>query len=398
VARKNLIVSFLSSVPGSVRDMLKDDAILAPCPVTQAGGNGYPGGREGYRLWLSKYMDGQRNVIPGIALAHGLREGDEVGKVCVMGFSNGCIGVDEVLGANDSQRIDVTLAVDGVHGSFDYNKMPVAAQYKNYMNQAAHVGRFNAEADRNAPVMAITHSSIDPLAYPSTTVTAELIWNAVFPRLPNDYIPGSCGWGCVPWLHLESIKARYADPVEKCSGNGCFTWYGIEDGWYERRSANNFYVLGWGYPLAGKAHTKDPAGYADHVFQGHVVLHALLTEFVVQRWNAKCGALSGLGQSPGEGGTCVLPQGQSYGTASSQKVDYFPDLNSGTPLPNPCPLPPIGKIIVGKPGNPCALEDSYVLPGAPEQAETAKPWLAAAAGFAAGYGLAWYGNKLYRTR
>lgn len=432
MARKNLIISFLSSVPESIRAQLKDETIFAHCPVSQSAictpcsagahnpqcgtnrcptGQGkkdvvWPGGRQGYQLWLSRYRDGNGNVIPGIARAHGLGQGDEIGKVCVMGFSNGCIGVDEVLRAADAQRIDTVLVVDGIHGSFVGNRMPSPAQYKNYMNQAAHVAQFNAETDRNAPVMVITHSCVEPGSYPNTTTTAEIIWNAVYPLLPQDYIPVEIGWGAVPWLHLESIRARYAEPVTYqgdpvgCNKNAKpTTWYGIEDTWYDKRGANNFYVLGWGVPGVGKYTTKDPTGCADHIFQGQTVLNALLDEFVVQRWNTNCGqvATAGLG---GEPEVCILPAGVNYETASAQKIDYFPNLDDATPVPTPCPFPPPGRKIVGSPTDPCALDEPLKDPSAPPSAEDSdsKKWLAAAAGFAIGYGLAWYGGKLYRDR
>jgi hypothetical protein len=401
MARKNLIISFLGGPPASIKDALKDETIFVDCPVRQQPVPGYPGGRTGYQLWLSKYMDGERNVIPRIASAYGLGPEDEVGKVCVFGFSNGCIGVDEVLRANDAQRIDVVLAVDGIHGSFDYRGLPAAAQYKNYMNQAAHVAQFNAESDRNAPIMVVSHSSIDPGAFPSTTATADIIWNAAYPTFPPDYIPVQIGWGSVPWLHMESIRARYADIVSYKGSRDCSPfaeatpWYGIEDGWYDKRGANNFYVLGWGIPGVGKYKTKDPTGCADHIFQGQTVLKALLDEFVVQRWNARCGQIAGLGGPQ----ACVPPSGVNYATAAAQKVDYFPDLTDETPVPSPCSFPPPGRTIVGSPTDPCALDEPYNLPGrTPESQVAAGKWLAAAAGFAAGYGLAWYGGKLCRDR
>lgn len=405
MARKNLIISFLSSVPPGIAGSLKDETLFVACPVTRDPTPNYPGGREGYRLWLSERMDGSRNVIPGIARRAGLGSSDEIGKVCVLGYSNGCIGVDEVLGASDSQRIDVVLAVDGIHGSFDYRKMPVPAQYKNYMNQAAHVAQFNAETDRNAPIMVVTHSSVVPGPYPSTTTTAEIIWNAVHPLAPADYVPAQTGWGSVPWLHLESMRARYADPVtykgtpERC-GKGVqpHTWYGIEDTWYDKRGANNFYVLGWGVPGVGRYVTKDPTQCADHIFQGNTVLNALLDEFVVQRWNMKCGQVATAGLGGPE--SCVMPAGVNYSTAPSGKIDYFPDLSDTSPVPTPCPLPPPGRKIVGSPTDPCALDEPLKEPPAPPAAgdSDSKKWLAAAAGFAVGYGLAWYGGKLYRTR
>lgn len=402
MARKNIIISFLGSTPSVIRDALKDETIFVACPVAQSPTPGYPGGREGYQLWLSKYMDGNRNVIPGIARAHGLAAGDEIGKVCVFGFSNGCIGVDEVLRCNDAQRIDVVIACDGVHGSFNDRGMPSPAQYKNYMNQAAHVAQFNAEADRNAPIMVVTHSSIDPGAFPSTTVTADIIWNAVYPRLPRDFVPAQTGWGSVPWLHLESIRARYAEPVTHEASSRCSpatrptTWYGVEDTWYGKRGANNFYVLGWGIPGVGRYMTKDPTGCADHVFQGKTVLKAMLDEFVVQRWNARCGQIAGLGGPQ----SCVPPSGVNYATAAAQKVDYFPDLTDETPPPNPCPLPPPGRTIVGSPTDPCALDEPLKTPEEKkaEQTSDTNKWLAAALGFAVGYGVAWYGGKLYRSR
>ena len=116
MARKNLIISFLSSVPESIRAQLKDETIFAPCPVTQAGGGGYSGGRDGYREWLAKFRDGSGDVIPGIARSHGLGRSDSIGKVCVMGFSNGCIGVRTIF-VESSHNVLSFITVSGRHES-----------------------------------------------------------------------------------------------------------------------------------------------------------------------------------------------------------------------------------------------------------------------------------------
>lgn len=358
MARRDLIVSFLSSVPSAVQGMFVDKPLQLVCPVSQAGGGGYPGGRPGYQQWISKYADMQGNVIPGMFQAAGGQTGDSIGRVCVMGFSNGCIGVDEVLRKNDSAKIDLVLAIDGVHGAYmgDGKTLnPVA--YKRFLNHAAHVAMQPSESPA-APVMCVTHSSIVPPGFPSTTETANFIWDKALSVAGNVAPMLNCGYDCPPVVNVSEL-AQLAYDKKLCSsvGTGCFHWDGFADGWYDRRALGNLFVMGWGDDKDGKITTRDPSGNADHIYQGRVILAELLKHFAVLRWNADCGIVaSAASVSPlFATSACTLGDGLVYSQSDAAKVDYFPGIGQGgggVVVP-PCPTPPAGMVVVGKPGDPC---------------------------------------------
>lgn len=362
MAQRDLIVSFLSGVTNDVRQLYDGPTLYLQSPVAQTPAAGYPGGRAGYQQWLGKYKGSDGRVIPGMFRAAGGKSGDTIGRVCVMGFSNGCIGVDEVLRAPDSYRIDTVLAVDGIHGGYVYKdgeKRLHPPSYKNFMNQAAHVLSVNPDADPDAPIMVITHSVIRP-AFPSTTETADLIWSMTLmnDEAPSDFLGPDCG-DCAPKRHLDDLAAVvfegegakiYSNPSRKN-----FYWKGLADGWYDRRAANNFFVGGWADIRDNDVVTRDPSGNADHIFQGRVVLPELLKEFTVKRWNRDCGhtaGYDGIGRDLGQL-SCKPGRGVVYDEGAGGKHDYFPTLpdTSGAGI---CPPPPPGQVIVGAPGNPCA--------------------------------------------
>lgn len=358
--QRDLVVSFLSAMKPEVAGMFTRRPLELVCPVTQGGGGGYPGGRQGYQMWLSQFKDLNGNVIPGMFKKAGLSPGDTMGRVLVMGFSNGCIGVDETLRANDSVKIDCVLAVDGIHGAYTHasgKKELNAASYKRFLNHGVHVLRRSAD-DTTSPVMVVTHSSIVPPGFPSTTETADFIWEKVWPmRLPGTKAP--CSWPCIPAVHENNLALVYQAKTIKTTK--AFTWSGFADGWYDRRIANNFAVWGWGDLRDGAIVTRDPAGTADHIFQGQFVLHELIKEFAVRRWNVNCGvvvATAGLGDEHGQGAggagvVCKPGAGLVYDYAAGEKVDYFPELPESAPPVPKCPPPPPGHVIVGG-DTPCA--------------------------------------------
>lgn len=355
MAQRDLIVSFLSGVPASVRALFDEPPLYLQSPIAQTPVAGYPGGRQGYQQWLSKYRRSDGSLIPGMWKAAGGQAGDTIGRVAVMGFSNGCIGVDEVLRGSDSNRIDAVIACDGIHGGyvFKHNQRQLhPPSYKRYINHAALCVSENSDYDPNSPVMVITHSVIKP-PFPSTTETASLIWHYAYIQSPEDVQEGDCDWECPTRMHLEHIAADKGARKVRNSVNGkTYTWHGLADGWYDRRAANNLYVFGWGDVDAKGLRTRDPTGNADHIFQGQQVLPAMLNEFVVSRWNADCGvvvATAGLGQAQ----ACVPGKGRPYGAPRGPKVDYVPDLPDAVD-PITCPPPPAGRVLVGSPSDPCA--------------------------------------------
>lgn len=411
MVKRDLVVSFLSSVPSYIMSMFQNPPLVLACPVTQGGGGGYPGGRAGYRKWLSEFRDGDGNVIPRMFRKAGGSKSDSIGRVAVIGFSNGCIGVDETLGMGDAFQIDTVIACDGIHGQYSHlpqhmgEKVVNTARYKNFYNYGLYVARHNPEEHPGAPNLLVTHSSIIPGAYPSTTETAYFIWNKVAGRAPASALTAACGYLCPPVERIEKFASiKYEGDDRICCGmNGCHQWNGFADSWYSRRSMNNFMVWGWGDWKNGKIVTRDPQGYADHIFQGQRVLGSALEVLLVDRWNRSCGpqaiAMQGFGNdiSSRTRKVCKPSQGLVYGSGG-EKEDFFPEIGESqlTPSPAPqqepaipCPAPPPGFVFIGSANDPCAMAplfpDGNIPAGDPSDLSLSPVKVAVGvAGFAAG--------------
>jgi hypothetical protein len=432
---RNLVISFLSSLPPSVLASFEEAPLQVSCPVTQcgncevpsptkcckpttAGQTPLPGGRAGYAQWLASMAQGGK-IIPGLAARAGLAQGERIGRVCVMGFSNGCIGVDEVLKYDDSAKIDTVILCDGVHGSWGTGHSVQPFQYKNHINHAISVMQQHPDVDPGARVMVVSHSSIVPGAMPSTTDTADVIWNEAMTMAPPDYVSLDCGEGCAPVRHMYDMIAANQQPcalcasfcptagkppsysfVEGCSACAsgcCASWENFEDAFYDRRVCNNFYVLGWGDTGGGHPATRDKYAYADHHHQARVVLPALLHEFVVKRWNRSC-TISGLGTEDPGGGSCKPSEGTGYDDSTEQKVDYVPDLTPSTPPIAPCPFPGWGEILTGSKTDRCAVrQGGGAPPRRPENALLTGPQVfAGLAALVGGYATVRHGRDWLR--
>lgn len=301
MAVKNLVItaSTTGGIPPAVMARFEEPPLVAMCPVSQhAGHKGGPPGRAGYNQWLQEHRDSAGRVVPGIFERNG-GKGHQLGRVCAMGFSNGCILVDELLKFPDAPQLDTVLAVDGIQTT-------VQAPWIDY---GKYVVKHNADA-LNAPVLVITHTVIVPPNSPSTTQNADIIWSSVSKSRPSNALTDKCGSDCLPALVVGGMRMKTT--ARTIRG---FTWNGLDDGWYDRRVANNFYVFGWGdRGPDGKMHTRDPAGTADHIFQGKYVLSALLDELLVRRWNrrAHVSAVSGFGDAP-----AVCPPGTLFDASKS---------------------------------------------------------------------------------
>lgn len=395
MAAQDLIVSFLSSVPKDVTSRFATPPVLHAVPGAPLGQ-----GRSFYQAYLSKYRDAKGAVLPNLFKASG---GTELGRVCVMGFSNGVdSGIGQLLElASDASKIDVCCAFDGIHGSFvkgpsgtaikdPITKKPVlvTASYGKWIAFAARAAAKKPSADPKAQLCLITHSSVEP-DFPSTTETANYIWEQVLPNAPADY-------EAAYWSELDDLvypggltiasvdTAGTGQPMPK------WTWKSFSDGWYDRRVCNGLSVFGWGDPgksALGRIQAACRDRYnqtADHIFQAKAVLPAILHAYLVPRWNPSCGPMpapstSGLGDEPV---VCSPGEGLRY--------DEAPDEPLVSPIPIPaeptsCPYPKGGDVLVGSKQSPCATTSPPVpMPPPPGAALSAMG--AALVGAAVGFG------------
>jgi len=387
---RDLIVSFLSSVPPSVLANFTTPPLLLPVPSPPPNPDGTPGkGRPWYASWLQGLKDGQGRVIPGMFARAG--GSGTIGRVAVIGFSNGCdSGVSQVLDASDAQKIDFLGAFDGIHGSYVGGRLLPSS----YGKWIAYAMQAAATKDPNAPTLVVTHSSVEP-PFPSTTETGALIWQEVLARIPQDYM--STYWAeldDIVYPGGKSIKSARTSPGS--SPLPSWVWQSFNDGWYVRRNANNFSCFGWGDPGVSpqgriQAACRDRFNNtADHIFQAEGVLPAILNAYLVARWNPLCGDLpvNGFGAA-----ACAPGSGRPYDAGPDGPLVSPYLLGLSLPeTPAVCAYPPAGKVIVGG-KDPCATESAPIPAPPPPPAEIAADvatalapkLLAGAAGLAAGY-------------
>jgi hypothetical protein len=386
----DLIVSFLSSVPKSVLSKFTTPPVTLAVPAAPVGH-----GRTFYADWLNTVRDGSGNVIPGMYKKAGGT--GAIGRVAIFGFSNGVdSGVSQVLEANDAQKIDFVGAFDGIHGSFIGGKL-FPSSYNKWIAYAILAAQTK---DPNGPQLVVTHSSIEPPTFPSTTETGNLIWNAVLGKIPQDYTS-------TYFAELDNIvypggmTIRSIDTAGTGQQMPSWTWQSFDDGWYVRRNANGFSVFGWGDPGVStqkriQAVCRDRFNCtADHIFQADAVLPAILNAYLVNRWNPDCGGTAGFG----EGSSCTFA-GKSYDAGPSGPLaSPFPLGVSLPQTPPTCSYPPPGHVIVGQPGNPCAIEAAPIPPPPTWPGEgigTGMKWLMGGAGLLGGWAVARAVQRMHR--
>jgi len=370
MAVKDLIISFFAGSPllSTKLKQLQHDYILFEPQVS---------GRQ-----YQQFVSNAGGSVIGL-FGKAMKQGDTIGRVALIGFSEGCQGVSAVLNCSDASAIDAVIPIDGIHRQFSdpLHLTLNPATLSNYLAFAKLAAQTPPSVDPNGKLMVISHSSIGAASLPagmaSTTQTANLIYQEITSNNPPPVIETQgCGWYCPAAVHLSNLASIVwpnADlpigttlpgatitqagwttvrPTAPESGNlppATFSWSGFADGWIDRRVVNNFYIFGWGYDTPNK--TKDPTGNRDHVFQAQMVLPAVAAEMLVKRWNPSCtsgASTSGLGAD-----MCTQGGGTAYG---AQPKKQLPNDYQGIQIPalvETCPVPPPGRTIIGRPGDPC---------------------------------------------
>lgn len=258
-----------------------------------------------------------------------------LGRVALLGFSEGCTGVRETLKCSDASGIDTVIPCDGIHAMYTDPKQKTfpLAYVEPYVEFAKLAMSERPSVDPNVKMLCIPHSSVVP-SYASTTETAATInmllglgagsltpgWPATLGErgIETDHCDNWC-LAAMKRLELESVLWPGALPLDAKVGGGVvtpmgwstvrpsdaatnfmkpetFTWKGFGDGWTDKTFANNYMEFGWRYPT--KLGTRDPTGNRDHVFLGNMVLPYLVQKLLVARWNGGCGdVFAGLGQA-----------------------------------------------------------------------------------------------------
>lgn len=136
-----------------------------------------------------QYIQQARGELPAVALsripARPLREhlqalqarGYTIARVGLIGFSESCAGVREVLRSQDAGLVDTVVAIDGTHAPYDNQHMPAHsyvrpwAAFAKLCARPESVGRLS----RAWRMCVITHSSIVIPGYADTSEVATSI-------------------------------------------------------------------------------------------------------------------------------------------------------------------------------------------------------------------------------
>jgi hypothetical protein len=182
-------------------------------------------------------------------------------RFALLGFSASCQGVAQVLGSGDGKYIDAAVAVDGLHVGY-VNKKVSEAGMTPWFN-------FAKLAVVNERLMVVTHSSIVPPGYASTTETAEYLWSRLAGAGQEGAMPP------VPPLSMPATTIHVAGGP--ATGPTRDVAYPTPSARPQRRF-NGLVVLGF--------NNVDGPGTADHVYQAKVVMPAVLAGILAPRWNA----------------------------------------------------------------------------------------------------------------
>lgn len=352
--------------------------------------------------------------------------GDTLGRIAVIAFSEGGQGMKALLAMKDASKIDVAIPVDALHslyaGQITTKVLPPQplALDPNLIERCIAFATLAAKGgppskNPNCKVFALTHSSVRPGMFASTTEVGLLIWNEATKDLAGVEVEDASCDLCPAKLHQAEFAAstwpNINYPVGTVTQGGTITnegwcttrpsiaatnfqpkarfcYSGFSDGWTIRRVANGLSIFGWRWPT--QSGLKDPSGNRDHVFQADMVLPHMVEEYIVNRWNPTCSNF-GVVQADGTvGAACTMGAGEGYfdGGPPAPLPSPYP---MGVALPSlvdECPMPGPGEIIIGRPGDPCYTVTSSG--GAAPDRSGPAGWtmakvIAGAAGIAVGY-------------
>lgn len=189
--------------------------------------------------------------------------GIEPVRVAALGFSASCQGVAQLLGSADGGRLDAAVVIDGLHvGYVDKAKHTIGdASMKPWFE-------FAKLAVVNERLMVVTHSSVVPPGYASTTETADWLWK----RITNDEV------GAVPPLPEILIE-----PTTVHVSGGPATGQ-TRDIAYPVPPIKRAVRRG-GLVVIGMKNLDGP-GTADHIYQAKKVMPWVLESLLAPRWNA----------------------------------------------------------------------------------------------------------------
>ena len=268
----DVVISWFANVSQNIRSLFQRDTVFINMPTPAKLPKGDT--RNPYTLQLSNlgWPHPLRRILGNYA------PGVKALRVCLIGFSEGCQGLSGMLRSDDAGFIDTVIAMDGIHSSFiggtpnaDRSNISIAglAPWIEYSkiasNTSVNPGGGLPVGRRNC---IISHSSIIPIKFVSTTATAEIILNSLFgdtwPAEPSPSDIISVAYNPPIILHGNSVN------------NNTSTQYPNSPTKYASHK-NGLYVFGF--------NDNDPTGVNDHIYQANVVLPEILTNLLIPNWN-----------------------------------------------------------------------------------------------------------------
>ena len=183
-------------------------------------------------------------------------------RIAVLGFSESCHGVRNLLNGQDGMYVDSVIAIDGIHTPFVNKNQVDPNTMTPWINHAKY-------AVVNERLFIGTHSSIVPPGYASTTQTCDYIWRLLTgsdqaftsPAMPDMSIPPTSVYIAGGPATGKQRTVQYPAPA-----------------WQPFKRAGGLVIIG--------ANNVDGPGTADHIYQAKYVLPLVLRELLAARWNA----------------------------------------------------------------------------------------------------------------
>ena len=201
-------------------------------------------------------------------------------RIGLMGFSEGCQGVKAILRSRDAGFIDTAIAIDGIASGFtghtpNKNRDNVAISgIAPWIEFCKLASTLNPDPGNNLPIgrrtAIITHSSIIPPNFASTTATAKAILDTLFGsgNWPNE--PPPSGISDVVYQPPIVLNGNDINHHRKTTYNNSPTKY--------TSCKNHLYVFGF--------NNLDPTGINDHIYQANVVSLQVLSNILIPNWNS----------------------------------------------------------------------------------------------------------------
>ena len=185
-------------------------------------------------------------------------------RVAALGFSASCQGVAQLLGSQDMAALDAVVAIDGIHTGY----VQVDGKKEVNPNGMKPWFEYGKYAVVNERLFVISHSSVVPPTYASTTQTAEWLWNTLTMEPMAFTVPP------LPPLNVPATSVHV--PAGPSTGKDRTIQYPAPP-WKGKRRCGGLVVLG--------CSNLDGPGTADHIYQAKAMLPLMLQAFLAERWN-----------------------------------------------------------------------------------------------------------------